>query len=336
MISLDFYGFRVCVRSDSNDVIADVQRDFSYFRSAPGGASADLEVITREPLSVGLPAVKATLQTPRNTVYRDGDVSYVAYSGRALMICRDGGRTHRVYCQDRDLAHEIAFLTILSRVGQHLDSLGLHRVHALGLEVGGRAILVLLPMAGGKTTLALRLLGIDEVKLLSEDSPLISRSGKVYPFPLRIGVRVGEEPADVPARLCRTVRRMEFCPKTLIDIEHFGEKIGDTSPIGSILLGERWLAGTPFIRPASRRAALKTFLKDCVIGLGLYQGMEFLLERSSLEILGKTGLALSRLRNSLAVITQARVCRFGIGPDKDENARVLIEYLRGLPSDGSS
>ena len=107
--------------------------------------------------------------------------------------------------------------------------------------------------------------------------------------------------------------------------------VGEPSPIGSILLGERWLAGHPFIRPENRRAAIKAFIKNSVVGLGLYQGMEFVLERSALEILGKAGLAFSRFRSSLQVIRRSQVYRFAMGPDVGRNAEVLLEFIRGLP-----
>ena len=262
-------------------------------------------------------------------VYRDAAASYIDYAGRALMTQARGDGRCIIYCPERDLAHEIAFLTVLSRVGEHLDAVGLHRVHALGLQAQGAAALVLLPMGGGKTTLTLRLLREEGVRLLSEDSPLINRRGEVLPFPLRIGVRPGEEPPGTPADLMRTVQRMEFGPKTLIDIEHWRERIGEPCPPGVILLGERWLAGPSSIAPERRRRALDAMLRHCVVGLGLYQGVEFVFERSAWELAGKAGLALRRLRSSLALIRRSRVCRFQIGPDRAQSAQVLAEFLQG-------
>ncbi|UCC76011.1 MAG: hypothetical protein JSW37_10890 [Anaerolineales bacterium] len=333
VLCFDFYGLRIAVHSENEGVLEDVQRDFSYFRAAPGHTHSRLEIVPETPAWADLPALPATLHTPRNIVYRDGNLSYLDYSGRALMIVHHDQNRYRVYCVERDLAHEIAFLTMLSRAGEYLDSIGLHRVHALGVQASERATLILLPMGGGKTTLAMRVLGSQVIKLLSEDSPLVSRSGQVYPFPIRIGVRAGEEPPDAAAGYCRTVQRMEFGPKTLIDIAHFAQQIGQPCPIGSILLGERWLTGDPFIRPASRRAAIGPLIKNSVVGLGLYQGVEFVLERSAWEILGKAGLAGSRLLTSLQLVRRAQVYRFGLGPDVRQNAEMLIRFLVGQPSD---
>lgn len=329
-IFFDFFGFRVAVRGHNNNVLQDVHRDFSYFRTEPGEAQALLELSAEPGPRDIMPPLKAALQTPRNTVYREGNLSYLDYFGRALVIYQTKGKRYRIYCPDRDLAHEIVFLTILSLVGEHLDAIGLHRVHALGLEVGGQGVLVLLPMAGGKTTLTLNLLRAYGIKLLSEDSPLISGSGEIFPFPLRLGVRVGGEPAWVPTKYQRTVKRMEFGPKTLIDIEYFKDRIAGPCPAGAILLGERWLAGPSSVRPVARRQAITEFIKNSVVGLGLYQGVEFLLERSAWEILGKAGLALSRLRTSLKIIGRSQVYRFAMGPDAEQSAEVLVKFLRAF------
>ena len=149
----------------------------------------------------------------------------------------------------------------------------------------------------------------------------------VLPFPLRIGVRVGGEPPGIPAKYLRTVKRMEFGPKTLIDIEYFRDKIGSPCPIGAILVGERWLVGRSSILPERRNGALHPFIKNSVVGLGLYQGIEFLLERSGWEVLGKAGIAFSRLKTGLRAIGRSQVFRFRMGPDAEESAEVLAAFL---------
>ncbi len=72
----------------------------------------------------------------------------------------------------------------------------MHRVHALALAVDRRAMLVLLPMGGGKSTLGAELLRHPDVQLLSDDSPLVDRAGRVHAFPLRLGLLPGHEKDD--------------------------------------------------------------------------------------------------------------------------------------------
>ena len=57
----------------------------------------------------------------------------------------------------------------IRRSKQYLDRRGLHRIHALGVVVKNRAVLVMLPMGGGKSTLGLHLLKHPEVQILSDD-----------------------------------------------------------------------------------------------------------------------------------------------------------------------
>ena len=326
-ICFDFYGFQIAVRSRQAEHLQDLNIDFSWFRTE--GVEADLSIEMRSFSDrPELPALPASQHSPRNVVFRNGQTSYLDYSGRALSVSYEDGKRFELFCDDRHLAHEIAYLTILSYTGSHLDRRGLIRVHGLGLEVNGKAVLLLLPMSGGKTTMALSMLQNEGIRLLSEDSPLIRSNGQVLPFPLRIGVRPGTVPPDVPPDKTLSVERMEFGPKTLIDISVFQSQLAPECPVGGILLGQRWLAGNASITPLPRRAALLPFISNAVVGLGLYQGVEFVLEKSVVELLGKTSLAARRLRASLAVIRNAQVYRFAMGPSIDDTAATLLRFLR--------
>lgn len=81
--------------------------------------------------------------------------------------------------------------------------------------------------------------------------------------------------------------------------------------------------------------AIGPFIKNSVVGLGLYQGVEFVLERSALEIFGKVGVAFSRFRNSVRVIRRSRVYRFAMGPNVEQCAEVLAGFLREFRTFGT-
>ena len=328
-LNFNFYGFQTEVNSDQADLLHDLNIDFSWFVAKQRDADLiiNMKGFSDRPEAPPLPA---TQQTPRNVVFRNGSTSYLDYSGRALSVSYENGKRFEIFCDDRHLTHEIAYLTILSYVGSHLDRKGLIRVHGLGLEVNGKAVLLLLPMSGGKTTMALRMLQNEGIRLLSEDSPLIQPNGKVLPFPLRIGVRPGTEPPEVPPDKTIVVERMEFGPKTLIDISAFQSRLAPACPVGAILLGQRWLAGDSSITPRPRRTALKPFISNAVVGLGLYQGVEFVLEKSPMELIGQGRIAARRLRASLSVIRKAQVYRFAMGPSIDDTATTLLRFLRKL------
>ena len=84
------------------------------------------------------------------------------------------------------------------------------------------------------------------------------------------------------------------------------------------------------IEPAGRIGAAKEFIKNSVVGLGLAQGMEYLLGRSTWDTLSKTGLAFSRLNNSLKVLSRSKIYRYVIGHDPERNHRVLLDFLQDL------
>jgi hypothetical protein len=225
------------------------------------------------------------------------------------------------------LLHEIAYLFILSTVGDHLDKQALHRLHALGVSYQGRAILLLLPSGGGKSTMALELMKQPGFSLLSEDTPLIDRHGRVHPFPLRLGIRP-ERQTDIPPQYLRTMRRMEFDPKTLIDIDYFADRLGDAADAGMVLVGQRNLGDVSRIVPMAYPDALLALIRYMVVGLGVYQGLEFLLERGLWEMVGKAGVVASRLYNSQRLLSRAKAYRFVLGRDTRLNFHTLVNFVQ--------
>jgi len=236
-----------------------------------------------------------------------------------------------VFSDDADLRHEISYLTVLSTAGRYLDSRHIHRVHALGISKNGKAILILLPEKGGKSTLALRLLKSGQVKLLSEDSPLITRKGEVLPFPLRLGILPGAE-VDIPEQYRYPANFMGVGTKILVDVAYYAEGVSPPCPSHVILLGKRTLGCDSRIESASRLSGGRELIKNSVVGLGLHQGMEYLLGRNIWQTIGNARLAFSRLRNCLSLLRRSRVYRYRIGHDIERNHEVLLGFLDALDS----
>ncbi len=261
---LDFYGLVVEVESPSETWCEDLRRDFIYFRASTRAEQPHLrvELCPAPPPYDELPAISATVVTPRNICFHQNGAIYIDYFGAGLAIFRRPEQRCVVYATDDDLAHEIAYLFILSSVGLYLDRRGIHRLHALGVSYRQRGIVLLLPGGGGKSTLALELLRRPGFRLISDDSPPIDRRGRILPFPLRLGVRPEQE-TGIPSRYLRTVRRMEFDPKTLIDLDYFADRLSGPVEPALILVGQRNLGNIsaivegkymPFLCPANSNA----------------------------------------------------------------------------------
>ena len=280
-----------------------------------------------QPEFTGFPDVPASVITPRNVCFRSGDTTYVDYFGKGLAIVNTVAGTCDITAPDFFMAREIAYLFLLSTLGQHLDAIHMHRIHAMGASYKGRGILLLLPSGGGKSTMTMQLLKHPDFMLLSEDTPLIDRKGMMHPFPLRLGVR-NPETSDIPEKYRHTLDRMEFDPKTFVDLDYFRHKIGPTVKPELVLVGERRLGSSSGIVGISRRRALEAVVKYMVVGLGVYQGLEFLLERSVSEMMGKGSVAASRLRNGMKLLSNARARKFELGRDPELNARTLMEFTQ--------
>jgi hypothetical protein len=328
-LSLDIYGYRVTVRSGVCSVLDNLAQDFAFFRTeGPLSNSNEIELLQEEPPYNEAPYAKAVVYTPRNVSYRNGSTTLIDYSGRALGIHDASRGSFRLFSLDLELLYEAAYLFVLSQCGEGLDARRLHRVHALGVCVNDCAALVLLPMGGGKSTLAAGLLRHSEIALLSDDSPLIDSKGDVHAFPLRLGLMPGSE-GEIPPDHLRKINRMEFGPKFLVNYVYFADRVRSRAQPCLLFLGERSLAATCSVRPAKTTAALRAMLANCVVGLGLFQGMEFIFHRGPGEVFRKAGVAWARLRASWRLLRRSTKYHLVLGRDPAANAQMVFDVLAG-------
>jgi hypothetical protein len=324
---LDVHGLRFGVRGWP-EVAHEVVRDFLWFET-PDDRPPDITVELEEgpPHWDGYGDLTAAFVTPRNVVYQDGSRTILDYFGRASAeLDRAAGRIV-IRSEHPHLAHEAGYLFLLSRIGEHLDGLGLPRLHALGLSGPRGAICVLLPSGGGKSTLAVSALADERARILAEDTPLLDARGRVHPFPLRIGVN----PTDVermPAGSVRRIERMEFHDKLVLDLEGFRDRVeSEPQPMADLVVGQRSLAREGRLERLPRRAAAGALLREGVVGVGVYQGMEFVLQRGMRDVFAKGGDALTRARCCAAAARRARVWRLTLGRDHASNWEALAALL---------
>lgn len=322
----DVHGYRFCASGDP-DAIRSLASDFQFFQSDSRERVAKIELLRQEPPYDSAGDGIASVYTPRSVSFTTGTETYIDYGGKALALYDRAAGSLRVWSMDQDLLYEAAYLFVLSRCAETLDQRGYHRVHALGLTYNGRAILALLPMGGGKSTLGAALLKKPEFGFLSDDSPLISKDGKVHAFPLRLGLLPGNE-TGIPPNQIRRIQRMEFGPKMLVSYAYFADRIVPVAEPGLIFLGRRSLSRDCRIEPAGRLEARRAMLTNSVIGLGLFQGMEFVFQSSMTELLSKGGSALSRYRASTRLLGKSQVFRLILGRDSERNAEVVTAFVR--------
>ncbi len=329
-VRLEVHGLRIAVEGDWPEVVEQIRLDFAWFeRPAPDASSAHIEVTIerRPPDFEALGDGVASFVTPRNVVYQDGRRTIVDYFGRAVSVLdRDAGRLV-VQGEDDHLVHEAVYHFLLSRIGEHLEAHGLTRLHALALSGDQGAVAVMLPSGGGKSTLALRALRDERVRLLSEDSPLIDRHGMAHPFPLRIAVNPTDA-ATLPDGAVRRMDRMEFHPKLVLDLEAFSGRVESRpQPLRHLVIGRRSLGQHASLEPVPRRSAVSTLVREAIVGVGIYQGMEYVLQHGMRDVVGKLGIAATRTTCCTGVLARANVWRLTVGRDHSRNWEALGALL---------
>jgi hypothetical protein len=121
---------------------------------------------------------------------------------------------------------------------------------------------------------------------------------------------------------------MEFGPKFLVNYEYFAGRVCPSADPGIVFLGSRTLSRECRIEPAGHSAGLKAMVASSVIGLGLFHGLEFILERSPWELASKVRLGWSRLANANRLLRRSCVCHLHLGRDPQANADAVVRYAR--------
>jgi hypothetical protein len=328
-LHLDVYGLRLLIDGDWPDIADELRRDFAWFEHEPPVDAPDvvISIQRRAPESERFGELPQAFITTRNAVFQCGSQTVVDYFGRVLSVYDRDRDQLLVQGEDHHLVHEAAYLFVLSRVGRHLDQSGLTRIHALGLSGGNGAVLLLLPSGGGKTTLALRALREPSVKLVSEDTPLLDRHGLVHPFPLRIGVNVGDEHLLPPGPVGR-IERFEYGPKLVLSLDAFRDRIEERpQPLRHVVVGERSLGREGSLSPLPRRALVGPLLRDAVVGVGVAQMVEYVLERGSRDLLKQGRLAAARSRCCVPALF-AQGWKLRLGRDPERNWAEVAQLLR--------
>jgi hypothetical protein len=221
---------------------------------------------------------------------------------------------------------------VLSLLGEHCDRSGLLRVHALAVSHRDRAFLFLMPSGSGKSTLALGLMETGRFGYISDDDPLYHPVRGILPFPRALGTLDRQRLAHVPDSFVARVDRMEFGTKYQLDSDWWGERVERRALADVVLVvTRRVLNGEPAIEPVPRAVARRALVRDAVLGLGLYQGLEFLVQRSTVELAAKLPALLRRWRLARRLAASARTYRLTANRDPAAVRRTVESFVEALP-----
>jgi hypothetical protein len=323
--SFDFYGIGLTVVSEVSSLVDSLAKDFAYFVAPSQRGAIRIVAHADDPPWSIIPDKIASMITPNAISYDDQEVRYNDYHRQLLGKYDFANERGELWSRDLDLLYEITYLMALSRVGELHDRRGIHRIHALGIAIADRGALVLLPEAGGKTTLALELLKKPAVKILSDDTPLLANQ-QLLAFPTRMGIRGKVD--GIALEHLRTFKRRNHGPKTLIDLSYFRDRVIDRVSPKVVIVGTRSSGDKSRIASISRVQALPALAANLVFGLGLPQVLEYFIRARPSDLLKKGSIASSRLLAALRLVSRTDCYRLVLGRDVAGAADAVESVLR--------
>lgn len=96
-----------------------------------------------------------------------------------------------------------------------------------------------------------------------------------------------------------------------------------------LVIGHRTLAARGRLEPLARHRATRSLLGAAVAGVGVYQGMEFVLQSGWSDVVRKSGTAGRRAIVTGAALRRAGVWRLWLGRDRESNWEALLPLLHG-------
>jgi len=331
-IILEIYEVRFEVYIDAKFVSENIKKDFALYFKKDEKKSAShtltIRVYKKKPPYERIPPVEASLYNATSICYRKSRVHYVDYMGKGMLKYDFKEEKAELYSEDENLLYEKTRLIILSRMGELLDQRHMHRIHAAGLAKNGVVTLCLLPMAAGKTTIALGALkNNQDIKLVSDDICMVDIKGCVYPFTLRIGVRGRSVIDEMPNDYITEIYRDGHGQKYLIDLDYFRGRMAEKSRLGNILIGKRVFQEHTEIKRLSKIKCIAPFIQSGVFGLGLPQIVELFLRGDFRDILDKISMVFSRCLIFLVIVWRADTYELRIGRNISKSSEELIKFM---------
>jgi hypothetical protein len=325
-IPLNIYGLSVQLECPHDDLSTELIRPFKHLKASLSETTITIVVHEENTDYSKFPEAVSSFSTPRNIVFTSKSSKIIDYFGKGTVIESTDHLLYHIYSKDRNFLIEAFYLITMSAFSRFCDQKNFLRIHSLGISFCDKAYLLLMSPGFGKSTLALGILKENGYNLISDDCPLYTK-GFILPFPVRIGVLNKESVKYIPDKFVYHIDRMEFGSKYFIDMDFWQDKI-ETEPLKNIIIikTRMILQGKAAIKRVPKSALIKPLLRDAVIGLGIYQGMEFLFSGRAHEIFLRVYVVLKRMSQALKLILKSKPYEFTLTRNTDENIRAFREF----------
>lgn len=330
-LSIEVHGVRAHLHAESQrhaPVLDALARDFCAFRVDDSGSGRiDIELCEQTPW-------QSTRSKFPLTIFRKPHIKVKGwFNHRVLIYANDvvaetrtvaGRRFFWISGLDLNLMRESAYRLLLSALGEELDLLGFHRVHAFGFERSARRGILLAPSGRGKSALAgIFCLNDRGYKLYSDESPLL-KGREIFAFPTRLSI----EPAVASALGLgegELLTQKRYRDKTLLPFPV--KRLAAPGPVNLIFVAVPARSDEPRIVRRTRVSLLPALFASLVVGLGLAQMAEWMLRAHALPRLIEISLRRSlSLRKIL--FANSEFFEFQMVKDARANALCLDHFVQ--------
>ena len=337
-LRLNFYHQVIEIKSNWLEIIELLSKDFSFFKENRSFQSHDdsrisLSIFHTRPNTSQIPEICTSMQSLNSLTYQVGNIRYNDYYGKLLSVFDYKNEKAEMYSEDLSKTHEVAYLFILSRIGKKLDVRGLHKLHAFAVAVGDVAVVCMMPMKGGKSTLMLELLKDPSVKMISDDIPFVNRLGEILPCPIKIGLDDWNSSFEIfePEKNIYEIDRELYGRKKLICLEGLPGKIVDSNKkYKKVILIEafRYNSLDSMLIPSAWTKTFKGLFKHGVIGFGLPMVIEYFWEFGPIDFLLKAFIFCSRFWSFFILSLRADKYKVFLGKKPELAAKEILKKAR--------
>lgn len=328
MLHLDFHHHTILVRSTEDSLIKKLRDEFHFFvNSEAPTAQTEIQLLLESPPI--LPSMVAVKILENAAVYRLASRQYIDYFGEALTIWDSYEKRVKIYSQNLDRLHELAFLAVHSILGQELDQDGLCRLHALAFSIDQTNAVVMLPSKGGKSTLLKNLLDNPQVRIISDDMPLCDKEGNIYPFPSKISLSEIPKEGELAKLTWHEFKRHHYPTKWTASLAQMQDRLSlhPENNKNLLIAGFRLSTGQSLLTKVPKWKMLGPMMEHMIMGFGLPQILEMFLKFNITDVLKLIHHAFIRSICAFQLVRHSKCYYLYMGPDKTHNAQLLLDLV---------
>lgn len=331
-LKLNIYGFFIQIKSVDQEVLKKLKKDFNYFVvKEETKVEKTLSIKIQDHEEHLIPRnLKATKQTSNSIYFDKGNKRYNDYYGKATTIFNYKTETVDVYFKNKSFLHEITYLLILSRSAKFMDSVGLHKIHACSVKLNKKNIVFMMGSKGGKSTLFLELIRTSDIKIISDDTPVVDRFGNIRPFPLRIGIEDKNKIFSYFPYLrdedTYEFKREYYSKKYLVPINALKNEVS----VGlktALIQGVRTTRDKPLLKKISRLEMFKFLIGHMIVGVGLPIILEYFIEHNLKDHLRNTKNLFSRIKTAILLLVKSETYIYYMSDNVVLNGTYLKDFF---------